>query len=81
MTRPPNIPQAEWDSLPDYVKAKILRNRKEQEAKASLLDPADAVKGVVATEAGLPMDMVSILSTSGAKGQAKRLTKKIPGGQ
>jgi len=80
MTRPRNIPQAEWDSLPDHIKAKILRNRKEQEAKASLLDPADAVKGVVATEAGLPMDMVSLLSPSGGKGHAQRLSEMRPGG-
>ena len=78
--RPKNIRKAEWDSLPEYEKNKIFRNREEQEAKADLLSGVDFVKGTLAAEAGLPMDLVELTAGGAGTSHAQRLTQMRPGG-
>ena len=80
LRKPYGIRQAEWDSLPEHLKNKIIRKREEQEAKANLLNFADFAKGVVAAEGGFPMDIVSLLAPGGGQGHAQRLTQMRPGG-
>jgi hypothetical protein len=80
--RPKNIRKAEWDSLPNHLKDKILSKTAMNEAKSlhSFGDPANFVKGVVAAEGGWPMDIASLLAPGGGMSQAQRLTQMRPGG-
>ena len=78
--RPKNIRKAEWDSLPDYVKEKLLLRRRETEEKANLLNLPDFAKGIVAAEAGLPMDLVELTAGGAGTSHAQRLTQMRPGG-
>ena len=78
--KPSGIRQADWDSYPDHLKNKIIRKREEREAKANLLNPADFAKGIVAAEAGLPMDIMQLFSPGGGMSWAERFTKMQPSG-
>ena len=80
--RPKNIRKAEWDSLPNHLKDKILSQTAMNEAKSlhSFGNPANFMKGIVAAEGGFPMDIASLLAPGGGMSQAQRLTQMRPGG-
>ena len=81
LRKPKNIRPAEWASLPDHVKEKLLLRRRETEEKAALMgNPADFVKGMASAEAGLPMDMAQLVAPGAGTSHAQRLTQMRPGG-
>ena len=81
LRKPAGIRKAEWNSLSEYTKNKIIRKQEEREAKANLMPSLpDFVKGIGAAEAGLPMDIASIIAPGGGQSHAQRLTQMRPGG-
>jgi len=81
MNKPNYIRQSEWDSLPDFTKRKILSKIEDREAKSAHTgEISDAVKGLISAEAGLPMDVASLLAPGGGQSHALRLREMRPGG-
>jgi len=79
--KPSFMSQRQWDDIPISQRKKVLENIKRTEGKSATMgNPADFVKGIAAAEAGLPMDIASILAPGGGVSQAQRLTQMRPGG-
>ncbi len=79
--KPSFMSQRQWDDIPISQRKKVLENIKRTEGKSATMgNPADFVKGIIAAEGGFPMDIASFLAPGGGMSQAQRLTQMRPGG-
>ena len=79
--KPSFMSQRQWDDIPISQRKKVLENIKRTEGKSATMgNPADFMKGIVAAEGGFPMDVVSLMAPGGGMSHAQRLTQMQPGG-